>query len=402
MFQESVAAIITVASHASPLSELRLKSAAMPSHLKPYRRIVIKIGSALLVDRKTGLRERWLKSLLADVAKFAGEGSQILIVSSGAISLGRQALKSRSGLVENRPLKLEESQAAAAIGQIALGHIYAKTLESHGIIAAQILLTFDDTEQRRRYLNARNTIATALSWNVVPIINENDTVATAEIRYGDNDRLAARVASMCNADLLVLFSDIDGLYDAPPADNPDAKLIKRVPEITDEIEAMAGDAASAFSRGGMRTKIDAGRIATAAGSTMVIANGQHEHPLSRLDETCVGTWFDPAPCEINQRKKWIAGGLDVSGEIEIDAGALVALETGNSLLPAGVISVSGDFSRGDTVRIVGPNGHLIGQGLCEYDKADAEKIVGLKTNEVEQRLGTSARSAMIHRDNLVM
>ena len=251
-------------------------------------------------------------------------------------------------------------------------------------------------------MNARNTIATALQWKAIPIINENDSVATSEIRYGDNDRLAARVATMCSADLLILFSDIDGLYDAPPVDNPNAKLIPRVKTIDSEIESMAGDAASIHSRGGMKTKIDAARIATSSGTAMVIASGKHLHPVQRLAETGVGTWFDPNPNSINERKKWIAGGLEVNGQITIDAGALIALEGGKSLLPAGVTKIEGEFQRGDTVEILGPNGHAVGRGLVEYDSSDATSIIGCKSAEISRRLGPSARSSLIHRDNLVL
>ncbi len=368
--------------------------------LKQFSRIVIKVGSSLLVDPATGLRQQWLKSFLSDVAEISRRGSEVLIVSSGAIALGRQSLKSQ--IDSNAALKLEESQAAAAIGQIALSQVYAELLKSNGFVAAQILLTIDDTEQRHRYLNARNTIETALKWKAIPIINENDSVATSEIRYGDNDRLAARVASMIGADLLILFSDIDGLFDLPPQDNPGAKLIEHVPTITDEIEAMAGEAASVLSRGGMKTKIDAAKISTAAGARMVIASGVDNHPLKRLEETQRGTWFDPAPGTINQRKKWIAGGLDVSGKITIDAGALIALERGKSLLPAGVIKVEGSFERGDLVDVLGPNGHAIARGLIEYDSQNANSIIGLKSDQVVDLLGTVTRSALIHRNNLAM
>ena len=374
----------------------------MQDHVSLYQRIVIKIGSSLLVDPQNGLRRSWLDSLLADVASLAKEGKEVLIVSSGAIALGRRELFKKGIDLRDGFLKLEESQAAAAVGQIALSEIFSDTLKGHSLVAAQILLTIGDTEQRRRYLNARNTIATALSWKAIPIINENDSVATSEIRYGDNDRLAARVATMCSADLLILFSDIDGLYDSPPATNPAAKLIPKVTSIDSAIEAMAGEAASIHSRGGMKTKIDAAKIATASGTTMVIASGQHQHPIMQLAKTGVGTWFDPNPNSISDRKKWIAGGLDIGGKITIDAGALVALEGGKSLLPAGVIKIEGDFQRGDTVEILGPNGHAVARGLAEYDSDDANSIIGLKSSEITQRLGPSARSSLVHRDNLVV
>ena len=374
----------------------------MNDHLSSYQRIVIKIGSSLLVDQETGLRKQGLESLLSDVAEFSRDGKQPVIVSSGAIALGRQELNAQNIELRDGYLKLEESQAAAAVGQIALSGIFRETLKSHSLVAAQILLTIGDTEQRRRYLNARNTIATALKWNAIPIINENDSVATAEIRYGDNDRLAARVATMCSADLLILFSDVDGLYDSPPASNPDAKLIPHIETVNAEIEAMAGEAASVHSRGGMKTKIDAAKIATAGGTAMVIASGLKNHPLKSLAQTGVGTWFDANPNSISDRKKWISGGLEIAGKITIDAGALVALEGGKSLLAAGVTKIEGSFQRGDTVAICGPNGHSVGRGLAEYDSEDAMKIVGLKSAEIREKLGASPRSSMVHRDNLAL
>ncbi len=374
----------------------------MTNSISDYQRIVIKIGSSLLVDPNSGLRKTWLDSLLEDVAQLAKDGKEILIVSSGAIALGRRELHEKDIALRSGFLKLEESQAAAAVGQIALSQIFSETLKAHSLIAAQILLTIDDTEQRRKYLNARNTIATALRWKAIPIINENDSVATSEIRYGDNDRLAARVATMCSADLLILFSDIDGLYDSPPSENVDAKLIPRVKVIDATIEAMAGEAASVHSRGGMKTKIDAARIATSSGTAMVIASGKQQYPIKRLTETRTGTWFDPNPNPISDRKKWIAGGLDISGKITIDAGALVALEDGKSLLPAGVVGIQGSFHRGDTVLVIGPNGQVLARGLAEYDSADAVSIIGLKSSEISARLGPSARNSLVHRDNLVL
>ena len=374
----------------------------MPPFLQNFQRIVIKIGSALLVDPENGLRESWLDSLLEDAAKLVEAGHELIVVSSGAIALGRTELQKLGTDLGTRPLKLEESQAAAAVGQIVLSQLWSQTLQAHGLAAAQILLTIGDTEVRRHYLNARNTISTALQWGVIPVINENDTVATSEIRFGDNDRLAARVATMVGADLLVLFSDVDGLYDSPPSENPAAKLIPRVTSIDEKIESMAGGAASVHSRGGMRTKIEAGRIATASGTAMVIANGTANHPISRLNETGTGTWFDPNANAIRDRKKWISGVLEISGEITIDAGAIVALERGKSLLSAGVTAVSGIFSRGDTVLVKGPNGHSVARGLVEYDSDVVAEIKGLKTHEISERLGKDARSTLVHRDNLVM
>lgn len=365
--------------------------------LKNFRRITVKIGSALLVDRKKGLKREWLASLVDDISNLASNGTEVLVVSSGAIALGRTIL----GLTA-RSLRLEESQAAAAVGQIELAGAWAEQLSTHGLKSGQVLVTFGDTEERRRYLNARATISTLLKLNAVPIINENDTVATNEIRYGDNDRLAARVATMMGADLLILLSDIDGLYDAPPAHNPDANFIPFVEQITPAIEAMAGAAASELSRGGMRTKIDAGKIATTAGTAMVITSGTRLHPLSAIDKGEKATWFAASKSPVRGYKTWIAGNLEPAGRITVDAGAVKALNSGKSLLPAGVTLVSGKFSRGDTVAILDNQGHEIARGLVGYDAADAIKIAGKKTAEIEAVLGHEARSAMIHRDDLVM
>ena len=374
----------------------------MKPSLKNFSRIVVKIGSASLVDQKTGIRDQWLNSLIHDVAELWSQSVEVLIVSSGSIALGRKQLADQGVSISPGPLLLKESQAAAAIGQISLCHAYHRALDQHKLNAAQILLTLGDTEDRRRYLNARNTIQTALKWKSVPIINENDSVATAEIRYGDNDRLAARVASMVGADLLILLSDIDGLYTAPPHLDPKAKHLDIVKQVTPEIEAMGGDAASEFSRGGMRTKIEAAKIATSAGATMIITSADQLHPLSGLSEGKKATWFMPSPVPINERKRWIAGGLDVVGQIQIDEGAMVALESGKSLLPVGVTEIVGDFSRGDTVRIISPNGSNIGQGLVEYDSDEAKKIIGLNSDEVAKLLGANIRSALIHRDDMVV
>lgn len=367
--------------------------------IESYSRIVIKIGSALLVDQINGLRRQWLQSLIQDIAALKQNGKEVLIVSSGAIALGRRELHDA---ISNRKLKLEESQAAAAIGQISLGRAYSEALGVHGINAGQILLTLGDTETRRRYLNARDTIAALLRWNSVPIINENDSVATTEIRYGDNDRLAARVASMVGADLLVLLSDVDGLYTAAPEIDASAEFIPEVHSITPEIEAMAGDATNGYSQGGMKTKIEAAKIATAAGTTMVIGSGKTDHPLAAIDDGANSTWFAPSTNPINERKKWIAGGLEISGSIKIDSGALLALESGKSLLPAGITEVIGEFSRGDTVDILAPNGRKIGRGLVEYDSVDAIRVVGLKSLQIEKILGPNIRSAIVHRDDMVL
>lgn len=368
-----------------------------PLPLKSYRRVAVKIGSALLVDRASGLKREWLQSLADDIGALAAEGAEILVVSSGAIALGRTIL----GL-GRKALKLEESQAAAAVGQIALAGAWAEALARHGLKSGQILLTLGDTEERRRYLNARATISTLLKMQAVPVINENDTVATSEIRYGDNDRLAARVATMMGADLLVLLSDIDGLYTAPPARDPDAAFIPVVERITPDIEAMAGAAASELSRGGMRTKLDAGKIATAAGTAMVITAGTRLSPLRAVERGERFTLFRPSAHPVKGYKTWIAGQLEPAGRLTVDAGAVGALMAGKSLLPAGVRDVAGNFSRGDTVAILSPEGREVARGLVAYDAADAVRIAGLKTAEIEAVLGYEARSAMIHRDDLVV
>jgi len=365
--------------------------------LDRYRRIVIKIGSALLVDRKTGLKKAWLDGISADIAALKAKGVDVLVVSSGAIALGRSVLDLPSGA-----LKLEESQAAAAVGQIALARAWSESLSHDAIVAGQILLTLGDTEERRRYLNARATISQLLKIGAVPIINENDTVATSEIRYGDNDRLAARVATMTGADLLILLSDIDGLYTAPPHLDPNAAFLDTVAEITPEIEAMAGGAASELSRGGMRTKIDAGKIATGAGCAMIIASGKTERPLAAIEAGARSSWFAPSKAPVTARKTWIAGQLQPAGELHVDEGAAKALGTGKSLLPAGVRRVAGQFSRGDTVAVIGPSGREVARGLAGYDADEARQITGRKSTEIEAILGYAGRAAMIHRDDLVM
>ena len=364
-----------------------------------FHRIVIKIGSALLVDRKSGrLRAEWLEALVEDIARLSAGGREIIIVSSGAIALGRGVLGLPRGA-----LKLEDSQAAAAVGQIALAHAWTGSLRKAGITAGQVLLTLGDTEERRRYLNARSTIATLLRFRAVPVINENDTVATNEIRYGDNDRLAARVATMMGADLLVLLSDIDGLYTAPPANHPEATLVETVEHITPDIEAMAGAAGSELSRGGMETKIAAGKIATAAGTTMVIASGHAPNPLARISagERC--TWFIADANPVTARKRWISGRLQTRGALVVDAGAIRALRAGKSLLPAGVKRVEGRFQRGDAVRILAEeSGEEIGRGLVAYDADDAATIAGRNSREIAAILGFAGRAEMIHRDDMAL
>lgn len=370
---------------------------AMPA-LADFRRVVVKVGSSLLVDVQAGgLKESWLASLAADLAAMHRDKRDVLVVSSGAIALGRTVLK-----LGNGPLKLEDSQAAAAVGQIALARTWTEALSRHGIIAGQVLVTLGDTEERRRYLNARSTIDTLLQWRAIPVINENDTVATNEIRYGDNDRLAARVATMVSADLLVLLSDVDGLYDAPPETNPTARHIASVARITPEIEAMAGASGSELARGGMLTKIEAARIATNAGTHMVIASGRRDHPLQAVADGARCTWFLTAANPVTARKKWIAGSLEPKGTLTIDAGAVAALRRGKSLLPAGVVAVEGDFARGDAVIIRGPDGAEIGRGLCAYDVEDARRIKGRSSADIASLVGFSGRAEIVHRDDLVV
>jgi glutamate 5-kinase len=366
--------------------------------LADFRRIVVKVGSSLLVDSKGGrLDHDWLAALAQDIAHLHREQRDMLVVSSGAIALGRAVLGLPAG-----QLKLEDSQAAAAVGQISLARTWSEMLDRHGITAGQVLVTLQDTEERRRYLNARSTIGKLLEWRAVPVINENDTVATNEIRYGDNDRLAARVATMASADLLVLLSDVDGLYDAPPAGNSQGKLIALVERITPAIEAMAGAAGSQLARGGMQTKIEAGKIATHGGTHMVIASGRVAHPLAAIANGGRCTWFLTAANPVTARKKWIAGTLEPKGSLTIDAGAVAALHSGKSLLPAGVVRVDGSFARGDAVVIRGPDGAEVGRGLVAYDADDAAKIRGQASADIVSILGFGGRAAMVHRDDLVM
>src|SRR5580704_15784076 len=366
--------------------------------LTDFRRIVVKVGSSLLVDAQGGkLNENWLASLAADLGVLHGGKRDVLVVSSGAIALGRVVLKLPAGQLE-----LEDSQAAAAVGQIALARTWAEALSRHGMTAGQVLVTLGDTEERRRYLNARSTIDKLLEWRAVPVINENDTVATTEIRYGDNDRLAARVATMVSADLLVLLSDVDGLYDAPPGTAAAAHHVPRVERITPEIEAMAGAAGSGLSRGGMQTKIEAAKIATASGTHMIIASGRVEHPLDAVAKGARCTWFLTTGNPVTARKKWIAGSLEPKGTLTIDAGAVAALHRGNSLLPVGVVRVEGAFERGDAVIIRGPDGTEIGRGLCAYDAEDAQKIRGRASTDIMSILGFAGRAEMVHRDDLVV
>jgi glutamate 5-kinase len=366
--------------------------------LADAKRVVVKVGSTLLVDGDKGrLNRSWLESLAADVALLRKRGQEVILVSSGAIALGRRHLNLSPG-----KLKLEDSQAAAAVGQIRLAHAYKELLEVHEITVAQILLTLSDTEQRRRYLNARGTLNTLLALGAVPVINENDTVATAEIRYGDNDRLAARVAQMAGADCLVLLSDIDGLYTANPSEDPDAQFIARVLEITPAIEAMAGGAGSDMGSGGMQTKIAAAKIAVAAGCHLCISKGALQHPLQSIEEGARCTWFVPSSTPMAMRKQWIAGTLKPAGAIAVDDGAVRALMGGKSLLPAGVTRAVGRFDRGDTVSIIGPDGTEVARGICAYSDADAARIIGRRSAEIEKVLGFRGRDEIVHRDDLVL
>jgi glutamate 5-kinase len=366
--------------------------------LAEARRLVVKIGSALVVDPATGApRAAWLAGVAADIAALRARGAEVIVVSSGAIALARRSL----GLTRAR-LRLEEKQAAAAVGQIRLAQAWAAALSGEGLVSAQLLLTPEDTEDRRRYLNARATLATLLGLGAVPVINENDTIATAEIRFGDNDRLAARVAEMTEADQLVLLSDIDGLYTADPRRDPDADHIELVPALTPEIEAMGGDPPPGYSSGGMRTKLIAARIATQAGCAMAIARGHIDRPLTALAEGARCTWFLPAPEGRSARKRWIAGALAPLGTLTVDAGAARALAAGRSLLPAGVRGVEGSFERGDPVLVRGPDGNALAQGLSAYASSDATRIAGHRSDEIETILGWRGRDEIIHRDDLVL
>lgn len=360
-------------------------------------RVVIKIGSSLLVDAQSGrLRESWLAGLASDIAQLKQANVDVVVVSSGAVALGRR----RCGLA-GRSLGLDESQAAAALGQVALVESYQRVFAHHDLDVAQVLLTFYDTENRRRYLNARRTLSGLLTLGAIPVINENDTVATEELRYGDNDRLAARVAQMIDARLLVLLSDVDGLYDADPSRHADARLVPCVETITADVDAMAGGAGSDVGTGGMRTKLQAARIAVAAGCAVVITDGRAASPLNALKDGARHTWFAPSGTPGSARKRWIAGSLKPAGAVHVDDGAARALESGKSLLCVGVTGIEGDFERGDAVRVV--NGlRTLAVGLSAYDCADARRLIGAAGDTIAQRLGYAGRPEMIHRDDLVL
>ena len=365
--------------------------------LSGLKRIVVKIGSFLLVEETGALKTAWLEALTDDLARFRARGQEIVIVSSGAIALGRRLIGLPRG-----PLKLEDSQAAAAAGQIRLAHAYQEILARHGITAAQVLLTIGDTEERRRHLNARSTMNRLLALSAVPVINENDTVATTEIRYGDNDRLAARVAQMVSADGLVLLSDIDGLYTADPRTDANARFIAEIGEITPAIEAMAGAPNPGYGSGGMVTKLQAARIAVRAGCHMVIADGKVERPLAAIEAGARCTWFVAPSTPLTARKQWIAASIKPLGALTVDAGAVNALASGKSLLPAGVTALEGAFDRGDAVAVLDSSGVEIARGLSAYSSDDARRIIGHRSRDIEAILGYRGRDEMIHRDDLVL
>jgi glutamate 5-kinase len=360
--------------------------------------LVVKIGSALIVDSAAATpRTIWLDGMAADIAALRARGIFVIVVSSGAIALARRQL----GLLQPR-LRLEEKQAAAAVGQIRLAQAWSEALSAHNLVAAQLLLTMDDTEDRRRYLNARATLRTLLELGAIPVINENDSVATGEIRFGDNDRLAGRVAEMVEADQLVLLSDIDGLYTADPKRDPAARHLPLIETLTPDIEAMGGAPPPGFSSGGMRTKLVAARIATQAGCAMAVALGHIEHPLAALQNGARCTWFLPQPGGRSARKRWIAGSLAPLGRLHVDAGAARAIKRGSSLLPAGVVTVDGDFERGDAVEILAPDHTTLARGLAAYAAADARLIARHHTDAIETLLGWRGRDEIVHRDDLVL
>jgi glutamate 5-kinase len=360
------------------------------------KRLVVKIGSALLVDRKTGLRRDWLAALAEDVAAAKARGTSVVLVSSGSIALGRTVLGLPAG-----ELSLEQNQAAASVGQIRLARAYEEVLAPHGITTGQILVTLEDTDDRRRYLNSRATLETLLGFGVVPIVNENDTVATDEIRFGDNDRLAAQMAVTVGADQLILLSDVDGFYSANPKEDPTAQRFDLVETITPEIEAMAGDPISGLSKGGMKTKLMAAKTAVAGGCAMAIMEGSTLRPLTALANGAARTWFISQADPQLARKRWI-NAMKTRGELRLDAGAVQALGQGKSLLPAGVVSVSGSFGRGDPVAILGPSGETLGKGLVRYTAVETRAIAGHRSGEIEAILGYMGRAALIHRDDMVV
>jgi glutamate 5-kinase len=378
-----------------------MSTAAHVTHaerLANARRVVIKIGSALFIDQQTGAMNRaWLEGVCADIADLRSLGKDVVVVSSGAVALGRRELA-----LKRRSSRLEESQAAAAAGQIVLAHAYQEILRGFGITSAQVLLTLDDSERRERYLNASRTLLTLLKLGAVPVINENDTVATQELKYGDNDRLSARVAQMISAECLVLLSDVDGLYTADPRRDPSARFVEEVTEVTRDVLDMAGGTGSSHGSGGMRTKLEAARIAVGAGCRMCIATGHVERPISVLLQGGKATWFLPSATPGAARKQWIAGTLKPRGVFRVDAGAERALAAGRSLLPAGVTAVDGAFGRGDAVSVVAADGREIARGLTAYPADEAVQIAGRRSSDIQEILGYSAGDEIIHRDDLVL
>ena len=364
--------------------------------IRSAKRLVVKIGSALLVDRTTGLKQGWLAALALDVAEAKVRGTDVVLVSSGSIALGRKVLGLGDGA-----LTLEQSQAAAAVGQIRLARAYEEVLAPHGIVTGQILVTLEDTEDRRRYLNSRATMETLLGLGVVPIVNENDTVATDEIRFGDNDRLAAQIAVTVGADQLILLSDVDGFYSANPKEDATAQRFDLVEKITHAIEAMAGDPISGMSKGGMKTKLMAAKTAVAGGCAMAIMEGSVLRPLSALANGAQRTWFVAHTDPQAARKRWI-NAMKPRGELRLDAGAVKAMSSGKSLLPAGVVAVTGSFGRGDPVAIVSPEGVVLGKGLVRYTAVEARLIAGHRSGEIAAILGYQGRAALVHRDDMVI
>ncbi|MBI1244797.1 MAG: glutamate 5-kinase [Alphaproteobacteria bacterium] len=374
-----------------------MNAAANSGAFARTRRLVVKTGSALVVDEAGGIKADWLEGLADDIAMLAARGLEAIVVTSGAVAIGRWKLG-----YGKRSLKIEEKQAAAATGQVWLAHAWIEALAKRGIVGSQVLLTPDDTESRRRHLNARATVATLLEARAVPVINENDTTATEEIRFGDNDRLAARVAQMSSADTLVLLSDVDGLYTADPHRDPAARHLSEVTELTPEVLEMAGEARPGYSSGGMVTKLGAARIALAAGCRMAIASGKPVRPLSAIEAGARCTWFVPQGSPASARKRWIAGTVEPAGAVVIDDGAARALDKGKSLLPAGVVGVEGAFDRGDAIRVRDRGGREIARGLSAYAAADVKRIMGRKSSEIEAILGFRGRDEIIHRDDLTM
>ncbi len=362
-----------------------------------YRRLVIKVGSSLLIGDNGALNRHWLDGLAADIADLHSEERDVLVVSSGAIAIGCTVLG-----INTRRAKLEDLQAAAAAGQVQLVHAYSEALAVHGITTAQVLLTPGDTENRRRFLNARGTMGRLLDRSVVPIINENDTVTTEEIRYGDNDRLAARVAQLVMADALLLLSDVDGFYSADPGTDSNAQHIPEITSISTETLAMAGETRSDIGSGGMSTKVQAARIATHAGCSTIIASGVVDRPVKTLLNGARCSIFRAQGTPAVARKQWLAGALEVNGILVIDAGAAEALREGNSLLPVGIAAVQGDFRRGDIVTLADGGGTELGRGLAEYSSSEASRLLGCRSEQIEERLGYRGRSVMIHRDELVL